>query len=246
MMEVTKANKIKCRKKFFEGLCARIEPDLSPSSWIDVPQHLQRSQFILENIAFFEYASAEELNALVFAMEKVFTRAGIAVVDAIETELLGQTTPIAESENIDSNRLRTLAASSTTLSGLWDTMTYLRQQYGLSCSSSSITHEASNNSSRAPNKVDGFDGRAFWESNSMVTTTLDSEQNMLNICRAFIELFHDGICSEVIALGGSDLPKPKRTPRLTSAKEGDKVKGRKRKAPPNRSSQKRRKGQSKR
>ena len=246
MMEVTKAGKIKGRKKFFEGLCARIEPDLSQSSWIDVPQHLQRSQFILENIAFFEYASVEELNATVFAMEKVFTRAGIAVVDAIETELLGQTTPIAESENIDSNRLRTLAASSTTLSGLWDTMTYLRRQYGLSCSSSSITHEASNNSSRAPNKVNGFDGRAFWESNSMVTITLDSEQTMLNICRAFIELFHDGICSEVIALGDSDLPKPKRTPRLTSAKEGDKVKGRKRKAPPNRSSQKRRKGQSKR
>jgi cohesin loading factor subunit SCC2 len=123
-------------------------------------------------------------------------------------------------------------------------MTYLRQQYGLLCSSSSIIHNASNNSSRAPNKVDGFDGRAFWESNSMVTTILDSEQTMLNICRAFIELFHEGICSEVIALGGSDLSK--RTPRLTGAKEGDKVKGRKRKASPNRSSQKRRKGQSKR
>ncbi|KAH7418634.1 sister chromatid cohesion C-terminus-domain-containing protein [Cadophora sp. MPI-SDFR-AT-0126] len=244
MMEVTKAGKIKGRKKFFEGLCARIEPDLSPSSSIDVPQHLQRSQFILENIAFFEYASAEELNATVFAMERVFTRAGIAVVDAIETELLGQTTPIAESQNIDFNRLRTLAASSTTLSGLWDTMTYLRQQYGLSCSSSSITQEASNNSSRAPNKVDGIDGRAFWESNSMVMTTLDSEQNMLNICRAFIELFHEGICSEVIALDGSALPK--KTPTLTGAKEGDKVKGRKRKVPPNRSSEKRRKVQRKR
>ena len=241
MMEVTKTGKIKGRKQFFDGLCARIEPDLSQSSWIDLSQYLQRSQFILENIAFFEYASVEELSATVFAMEKVFTRAGVVVVDAIETELLGQTTPIAESENIDFNRLRTLAASSTTLSGLWDAMTYLRQQYGLSCST---TNEASNNSSRVPNKVDGFDGRAFWERNSMVMTTLDSEQTMLNICRAFIELFHEGIGSEVIALGGSDLPK--RTPRLTGAKGGDKVKGRKRKAPPNRSSQKRRKVQSKR
>jgi cohesin loading factor subunit SCC2 len=248
MMEVTKTGRIRGRKKFFEGLCARIEPDLSHSSWIDVPQYLQRSQFILENIAFFEYASAEELNATVFAMEKVFTRAGIAVVDAIETELLGQTTPIAESiaesENIDSNRLRALAASSTTLSGLWDAMTYLRQQYGLSCSSSNATNETSKNSSRAPNKVDGFDGRAFWERNSMVLATLDSEQTMLSMCHAFIELFHEGIDSEVIALAGSDLPKV--TPRIMGAKGGDKVKGRKRKAPPNRSSQKRRKVRSKR
>lgn len=78
----------------------------------------------------------------------------------------------------------------------------------------------------------------------MVMTTLDSEQTMLNICRAFIELFHEGMSSEVIALGGSNLTK--RTPRLVGAKGGDKVKGRKRKAPPNRSSQKRRKVQSKR
>jgi cohesin loading factor subunit SCC2 len=244
MMEVTKTGRIKGRKKFFEGLCARIEPNLSQSSWIDLPQYLQRSQFILENIAFFEYASVEELNATVFAMEKVFTRAGIVVVDAIETELLGQTTPIPESEKIDSDRLRTLAASSAALSGLWDAMIYLCQQYGLSCSSYSTTNETSKNSSRAPNKVDGFDGRAFWERNSMIMTTLDSEQTMLNMCRAFIELFHEGIGSEVVALGGSDLPK--RTPRLTGAKGGDKVKGRKRKAPPNRSSQKRRKVQSKR
>ncbi|KAH6668494.1 sister chromatid cohesion C-terminus-domain-containing protein [Halenospora varia] len=244
MMEVTKSGRIKGRKEFFEGLCARIEPDLSKSSGIDVPQYLQRSQFILENIAFFEYASAEELNATVFAMEKVFTRAGIAVVDAIETELLGQTTPIAESGNIDSNRLWTLAASSTTLSGLWDAMTYLRQQYGLLCSSSSTTSETSKNSSGAPNKVDGFDGRAFWERNSMVMTTLDSEQTMLSMCRAFIELFHEGIDSEVIALAGSNLPK--RTPRITGTKGGDKVQRRKRKAPPNRLSQKRRKIQSKR
>jgi hypothetical protein len=62
---------------------------------------------------------------------------------------------------------------------------------------------------------------------------------MLSTCRAFIKLFHEGIDSEVIALAGSDLRGG--TPTSLGAKGGDKVKGRKRKAPPIRASQKRRK-----
>ncbi|KAM3066467.1 Sister chromatid cohesion protein 2 [Clarireedia jacksonii] len=130
-------------------------------------------------------------------MEKAFTRSGIVIVDAIEAELLGQIIIVVDENNEhDSDRLRTLAAFSTAFSGLWDTMTYLRQQYSLSCSSSSATNEASKNSSRPPNKIDGFNGQAFWQKNTMRMRmdSLDSEQTMLNTCRAFIELFYkDGV-----------------------------------------------------
>ncbi|KFX99911.1 hypothetical protein V490_01562 [Pseudogymnoascus sp. VKM F-3557] len=242
MMEVTKTCRIKGRKFLFEGLCARLEPNLSQGSGIDLEQYLQRSRFILDNMAYFRYASVEELNAAIAAMKTVFARAGIIIVDTIEdvfakagiavdtieTELLGQTTPLEESGTLNMDRLRTLAVFSTVLSGIWDAETYLCQQYGLSGGCTSTTNETSKNLNKAPKKVNDIDGRAFWERNSMVTT-LDSEQAMLTVCRAFISLFHKGIDSKVAALSAGYLPKG--VPRSTGA-GGGKLKGRKRKAPP--------------
>jgi cohesin loading factor subunit SCC2 len=48
------------RKKLYEDLCAETDLDLSQTSGLDMPQYLQRSLFILENLAFFEYASVDE------------------------------------------------------------------------------------------------------------------------------------------------------------------------------------------
>jgi cohesin loading factor subunit SCC2 len=180
-------------------------------------------------------------------MEKVFTRAGIVVVDAIETEVLGRTSSVDESGQNDPNRLQIMAAFSTVLSGLWDAKTYLRQQYGLAGTCYSTANEAFKNSSRAPSKVDNIDGRAFWERSSLIMVTPDSEQTMLTQCRAFVEFFHEDIGSKVVAIGGGDLPSG--IPSTTGDKEGGKLmrlKGRKRKAPETRSAQKKRKIQSKR
>jgi cohesin loading factor subunit SCC2 len=244
MMEVTRTGGIKDRAKFFKGLCARLEPDPFQRSWIDLEQYLQRSRFILDNMAYFRYASVEELNAAIAAMktvfakagiivvdtiEDVFAKAGIAVVDTIETELLGQTTPLEESGTVNMDRLRTLAVFSTVLSGIWDAETYLCQQYGLSGGCISTTNETPKSLSKAPNKVDDIDGRAFWERNSMMMTTLDSEQAMLTMCRAFIRLFQEGIDFKVDASSGSYSTKG--VSRKTGA-GGGKLKGRKRKAPP--------------
>ncbi|KFY26359.1 hypothetical protein V491_01340 [Pseudogymnoascus sp. VKM F-3775] len=241
MMEVTRTGGIKGQTKFFEGLCARIEPNFSQRSCEELEQYLQRSRFILENMAYFEYTSTEELNATIVAMGTVFTRAGIVAahtigevfasggVDTIETEILDQTTPFEESGRVEFDQLRTLAVSSTVLSGIWDAKTYLCQLYGLTGGCTSTTNGTSKNLSKAPNKVDDINGRALWERNSMMMTTLDSKQAMLTICRAFIKLFQEGIDSRVDALSGNNLPK--RLPRNTGA-GGDKRKGRKRKAPP--------------
>lgn len=244
MLEVTKTGKIKGRNFFFEGLCAQLEPDLSQRSWIDLEQYLHRSRFILDNVAYFKYASVEELNATIVAMETVFARAriivvdmieemfgkaGIVVVDTIKTELLGQTTLFEGSGTVNFDRLRTLAVFSAALSGIWDAKTYLCQQYGLSGGCISTTNETSKNLSKAPNKVDDIDGRAFWERNSMMMTTLDSEQAMLTMCSAFIRLFQEGVDFKVDASSGSYLTKG--VSRKTGA-GGGKLKGRKRKAPP--------------
>ncbi|KAL5350948.1 Sister chromatid cohesion protein 2 [Pseudogymnoascus australis] len=217
MMEVTKTGRIMGRKKFLEGLCAQIEPDLSQRSCIDLEQYLQRSRFILENMAYFKYASAKELDATITAMEKVFTRAGTVVADLIETEILVLTTPI-ETRKDSFDRLRTLAAFSTALSGLWHAMSYLRQQYSLLSGCTSTANETSSKElSKAPSKLTDINGRALWERNSMMMTTLDSEKTMLTMCRAFIELSQEVIGSKVGALSGSDFPEE--VPRSTGARE---------------------------
>ncbi|KFY01493.1 hypothetical protein O988_02715 [Pseudogymnoascus sp. VKM F-3808] len=205
MMEVTKTGRIMDRKKFFEGLCAQIEPDFSQRSWIDLEQYLRRSRFILENLAYFKYASAKELDAAITAMEEVFTRAGTVLEDLIEMELLVLTTPV-ESRKGNYNLLRTLAAFSTTLSGLWHAKSYLRQQYSLATGCTSTTNETSKELSKAPNKVTEINGRALWERNSVMMTALDSEQTMVTMCRAFIGLSQEVIGCKAGVLSGFDCP----------------------------------------
>jgi hypothetical protein len=59
----------------------------------------------MENLAFFEYVSVDELDATTMAMENIFARASVVVTDAIETEVLGRTLLADESEGILSNPL---------------------------------------------------------------------------------------------------------------------------------------------
>ncbi|KAH8587839.1 sister chromatid cohesion C-terminus-domain-containing protein, partial [Bisporella sp. PMI_857] len=163
MVEVIKAGRSNGRTKFHESLCTRIDLDLSHTSRLYLPRYLQRSQFILEDIAFFEYASVKDLTAALIAMEKVFTRSGVVVVDAIATEILGGMSSGEKSGRNDPNRLQVLAAFSTVLASLWHTKAYLTQQYGLSGTRGSTPYETSKDSGKAPSKVDNINGRALWE-----------------------------------------------------------------------------------
>lgn len=72
----------------------------------------------------------------------------------------------------------------------------------------------------------------------MMVATLESEQAMLNACYAFIELFHEGLCSKVAAPSGRDLQGMLST---TAAKRSNGLKGQERKSPLNRSTRKKRK-----
>jgi cohesin loading factor subunit SCC2 len=126
MVEVLNTGKVRTRKKLYQDLCAETDLDLSQTSGLDMPQYLQRSLFILENLAFFEYASVDELDATTTAMEKVFARAARVVTHAIETEVLGKSLPPNKSEGINPHRLCVLAAFSAVLSSIRDTKIYLR------------------------------------------------------------------------------------------------------------------------
>ncbi|OBT60317.1 hypothetical protein VE03_10220 [Pseudogymnoascus sp. 23342-1-I1] len=177
-VEVLNTGKAKTRKKLYKDLCAETNLDLSQTSGIDIPQYLQRSLFIIENLAFLEYVSVDELDTTTIAMENVFARASVVVTDAIEIEVLGGTLLADESEGISQRRLCVLAAFSAVLSSIRDTTTYLRQQY-----------DFSSTRSKAPIRRDTINGRSFWLKISTIMATLDSRENMLTQCHAFVNSY---------------------------------------------------------
>jgi cohesin loading factor subunit SCC2 len=200
LIDVLKISKAKNRKRFFENLCSRIDFDPAKMDIAQLPHHLEFSQFIIENMAFFEYASVDELLAAIVAMEKVVAGTGTGIAHAIDTEVFhvsltepseidenGQPHPVKPS--IDSTRLLQLTASSMMLSSLWEARTFLRRQYGLTTNRREGKGKAATKDlNKAPVKVPFINGDKFWEQVSSTMSALESEESMLKQCRAFVDL----------------------------------------------------------
>jgi len=200
MIDVLKISKVKNRKRFFDNLCARIDFDPARMDLDKLPEHLEFSQFIIENIAFFEYATVDELLSAITAMEKVVAATGTGIAHSIETEIFkvsldqplqvdenGQPQPVEAT--IDPVRLKQLTASSMMLSSLWGARTYLRRQYGLMTNRREGKNKAATKDlNRAPLRIPGVNGDKFWEEVSSTMAALESGESMVAQCRAFVEL----------------------------------------------------------
>ncbi|KAK4134395.1 hypothetical protein BT67DRAFT_422383 [Trichocladium antarcticum] len=88
LMEVLKISKSKNRQRFLEKFCAQMDFDVSKLDVTEeLPMHVQYCRFIVENLAFFDYATVGELHCIVSAMEKLVTSTGANVAQAIESEV---------------------------------------------------------------------------------------------------------------------------------------------------------------
>jgi cohesin loading factor subunit SCC2 len=216
MIDVLKISKVKNRKKFYENLCARIEFDPAKMDIQELPRHLDFSQFIIENMAFFDYATIDELLAAIAAMEKVVAATGTGIAHSIETEIFrisldqpsSQTDENGQQQQVerpvDPMRLTQLAGSSMMLSTLWEARTYLRRQYGLMINRKESKAKGPNKDlNKAPLRVPSVNGDKFWEEVSNTMAALGSEDSMMSQCRAFVELL--SVDSEIkVAAEGED------------------------------------------
>lgn len=210
MMEVLKSSKAKNRGKFLDKLCSQV--DFEPAK-LDVsdymPTHVQFSQFIIENLAFFDYASVNELLSTITTMERLVTSTGASVAQAIEAEIFQVTmdavtnTQATEVDQmgpmfipaptpVDTKRLRQLTAGSMILQAMWEARTYLRKQYNLGTSKRDGKHKAASKEKEAlkPVKVQTVTGDKFWEDIASIMTSLISQERMLAQCRAFVDLLN--------------------------------------------------------
>lgn len=202
MVNVMQVSKVKNRRRFFATLCERIDFDPARIEREKLPEHLEFAQFIIENLAFFEYATVDDLLAAIGAMEKVVAGLGTNVAHSIETELLGlrldQPAPPgagAESQHTapsgtDSGRLLELTAYSAMLSILWEARTYLRKSYGLMHGNKDGKVKSGNKDlSKVPTRVQGFNGGdKLWESIASIMSSMETDETALAQCKAFVDL----------------------------------------------------------
>jgi cohesin loading factor subunit SCC2 len=204
-MEVLKVSNSQKKQKFLEKLCSLVDFDLAKlDASEEVPGHLQFSQFLIENMAFLEYNTIGEVQAVVAAAEKMFSTTGAPVAHAIESEVFqmrmdldtnaqvgedGQPTPAAHA--VDIMRLRQLTSASMVLLGLWEARTYLRRLYGMGTTRRDPKAKAqAKDLNKAPVKVQGVTGEKFWEDIAHVMTSLSSRERMTETCRSFVGLMN--------------------------------------------------------
>lgn len=216
MIEVLKISKVKNRKALYQSLCKKIDFEPAKLGLEELPHHLEFSQFIIENMAFFEYATIDELLVAILAMEKVVARTGTGIAHSIETEIfhvaLDQPSQVDENglsqpivPTTDSTRLLQLTASSMMLSCLWDARSYLRRQYGLNTNRREGKGKAANKDlNKAPVKIQGINGDKFWEEVSATMAALESEETMLKQCRAFVDMLSIDQEFKIAAEGDDD------------------------------------------
>jgi cohesin loading factor subunit SCC2 len=200
LIDVLKISKSKNRKRLFENLCSRIDFEPVKMDIEQLPHHLEFSQFIIENMAFFDYVSVDDLLTAIVSMEKIVAGTGTGIAHSIDTEIfhvsltqssevneLGEQQPVQPS--VDQTRLLQLTASSMMLACLWETRSHLRRQYGLTTTRrDGKGKSAPKDLNRAPMKVPFITADKFWENVTTIMSSLESEEKMLKQCRDFVTL----------------------------------------------------------
>jgi cohesin loading factor subunit SCC2 len=208
MMEVLKMSKSKNRTKFLEKLCQQVDFDVGELDVSEeLPQHVQFSRFIIENMSFFEYLTIGELQSTVGVMEKLVTSTGASLAQAIESEIFevrmdaeadsqalvdGEGTTSQFKHRIDFKRHRQLTSGSMILLSLWEARTYLRRLYGMGTGRrEGKTKALSKDLTKSPIKVQGVTGDKFWEDvENIMATALTSRETMTETCKALVELLN--------------------------------------------------------
>jgi cohesin loading factor subunit SCC2 len=206
MMDVLKTSTVKARKRFLQNLCTRIDFDPAKIPNLDVSgmlqDHIDFSRFIIENMAFFEYQSIDELLHTLSAMERMVAGTGTTIAHAVETEIFqvrveqdsdqmlldGQELSRPTEASVNPSRLRQLAAASMVLSAVWETRTYLRRAYGLvGLRKDGIKKTAVKDLNKVPVKVQGTTGDKFWDEIANIMSALNSPDSMMHQCKSFVE-----------------------------------------------------------
>ncbi|KAK7956041.1 AT hook domain-containing protein [Apiospora aurea] len=201
----------KGRQRFIDKFVGLLDFDMSKlEDDSGCLEHVESSRFLVENLAFFDYAAIGDIQATVSAMEKIVHMTGSGIAQAIESDVFqvrvdtalaseapvenGEQPAIAKEPDIDPKRLRQLTAGAMILLSVWEARTYLRKLYNLNKRTEAKAKldkkAAAKDVTKAPVKVQGVTGDKFWEDMATIMTGLDSQDRMIETCKNFNELMN--------------------------------------------------------
>jgi len=183
MYDIVKGSR-KARKKFLSVLTAALNYEPTKFELETTPSHLEFSRFVIENLAFFEYSTMDELLQVLTSVERSVASMGVPIAHSIETEvfLIGK----EEGASADPERLKLLANASAVLSLIWSTRSHLRKLYGLNAGKKAGKVSAKDATSKAPTKVPFVSGAPLWEEIKGILAALETEDGMMQQCRDVI------------------------------------------------------------
>lgn len=209
--EVIKTGSIGLRKKLLANLCARLDIDPKKSKLGDeLDDHVFFTRFVLENLSFFDYQRPDELQHLLKCMEKIFAKTGNVVSQLIEASVsldsqvgsdMMMSTLVTKPSKLP-DTLRQLTAYTVILSMLWETRNHLRRLWGMQAPRDGKGKPAAKDLNKPLTKSSGVSAENHREKIAGIVASLDSEDAMVNQCRAFLYLF--SVDSELRAESGED------------------------------------------
>lgn len=190
LYEIVKTSR-KVRKKLLGNLAMSV--DFEPLK-LELPHHLEYSKFVIENLAFFEYGTLDELYQVVTTMERVVAGTGMTVAHSIETDIFFIKIDVPENEKsamtVDPGKLKTLSSAAGILAMLWETRTYLRRLYSLNDNKTRDYKANKVNAkdvNKAPNRNPTATGTILWQAINDTMRNLESDQGRMRQCREFVE-----------------------------------------------------------
>ena len=152
----------KGRKNFLENMAMSV--DFDPERQ-DVHSALDYSGFVIENLAFFNYGSLDELHHVMATIERLVRGTGVRVAHMIETEVLFIGLRDSQMRTVDPDVLRTLSAGAAILTLLWECKRFLKKYYGISDSKRGpkANKVSAKDANKTPSRVPTWasDARAF-------------------------------------------------------------------------------------
>lgn len=220
-------------KKFLSNLISRLSVDTSKmDSKQTVPTPVLFVQFVVQNIAFFDFARMEDLLHGILQLELMFSKAGSEVSEMIETSLpstamaadsdavdvngnsLGMadadgateqvSVPPAGAEEMETEQLHRLAAAACALTMVSEARSHLKRQYGISRDVRALLQQSkqAKEGGKAPLKVHGITGERFLNSTNNILQSMDTPEAMVHRCRSFHQLM--SIDEDVVVGDGGD------------------------------------------
>jgi cohesin loading factor subunit SCC2 len=203
-------------KKFLSNLISRLTIDRAKMDLKQkVPTQVLFVRFVVQNIAFFDFARMEDLLHAILQLDLLFG-SGNEISETIETTLPIEPPPVApdmseaqqpsdalgeamgmeptgprlSAEGVDLDVLRRLAAAACAMTMISEARSHLKRQYGISRDVRALMQQSkqAKEGGKPPVKVHGITGERFVNSTSNLLQSMETPAAMLERCRDFHRL----------------------------------------------------------